>query len=65
MRRALVVYALSGASFLTLYAVGGFTGWWRGIVRWAGTGSSYVGGRGSGGGSSGWSGGGGGFRGGK
>ncbi len=65
MRKALLVYALTGASFLTLYAVGGFTGWWRGLVRWSSSGDSFFGGRGSGGGSSGWSGGGGGFRGGK
>lgn len=65
MRRALLVYALSGASLVTLYAVGGFTGWWRGIVKWSSSSGSAYGGRGSGGGSSGWSGGGGGFRGGK
>jgi len=65
VRRALLVYALSGASLVTLYAVGGFTGWWRGIVKWSSSSGSAYGGRGSGGGSSGWSGGGGGFRGGK
>ncbi|HVG93943.1 MAG TPA: hypothetical protein VND21_05815 [Planctomycetota bacterium] len=29
MRRSLLVYALSGLGLLTLYGVGGFSGWWK------------------------------------
>lgn len=68
MRKALAIYALLGAGLVTLYGVGGYSGWWRGIVRWnPATDSAYGGGSGSRGGGSyggGWSGGGG-FRGGK
>ena len=55
MRRSMVAYLIFGAGLLTLYGVGGFGHWWRGIVDLGGGGS----------GRSFWGTGGGGFRGGK
>ena len=74
MRKALLMYAICGAGLVTLYGVGGYSGWWRGFVRWnPAVDSAYDSGNGSRGGGSqggagyggGWSGGSGGFRGGK
>lgn len=69
MRKALSIYAILGAALVVLYGVGGFTGWWRGIIRWnPPVDSAYDsdgGSRGGGSGVSGWPGGSGGFRGGK
>lgn len=78
MRKGLLAYTIYGGSLLTLYGVGGFTGWWKAMhlaIAAAssraynaggptGTGTGHGIGYG-GGGSSGYGGGGGGFRGGK
>ena len=67
MRRSLLAYALSGTVLVAMYAVGGYSGWWRGLVRWnPAVRSSNDGGSGGGvRGGGGWTGGSGGFRGGK
>lgn len=60
MTKALLAYLIFGGMSLGLYAVGGFSGWWR-----SGRVSSFFGSGGSGGHGGGWGFGGGGFRGGK
>ncbi len=68
MRKLLAIYAVFGAGLVTLYGVGGYSGWWRGIVRWNPRVDSVYGpgsGARGGGSTGGWSGGSGGFRGGK